>query len=442
MAQHGHQQMTELAERNSSLAVRTYVPVEDIETANSSVEDIVPLVGKQRASERRLRFDLGSAAATAASRSIAPATRRGPASAEAERRRSLPSSPFLTSRRVSPDSPALQAASGLITAEQVKRALAVKSQRYRRGDFQPMGGKPAPPQPTPAFSSGRRLSRSLPDVASFLHQARQIHQDQQRMIRERQQRLAAQRRQRRSKRNRPPLPPHAKAYATTGRPTSSASGSTTASAGVHPPHAGNWATVGRRPPRHASITRLSSSGTSRCGSQDTLRASPDLIPTTSSVHSGDPELEFDLYDCNLDNVVAGHPSSFFAAPVLWSSYLPPTDDDLTPTGELFPRQPGEGEETPQEEMEVLLRRPTAGPASGMADSRTSDLTASVTSADLSVTREDLSSESDRLLGHTFSSARPKPNAILNLTHIDDDISFADSSGDEAPSRSPWATTTC
>ena len=59
-----------------------------------------------------------------------------------------------------------------------------------------------------------------------------------------------------------------------------------------------------------------------------------------SVHSGDPELEFDLYDYNLDNVVAGQPGSMFTQPYMFY------DVDATPTAdlqlaELFPSLRGE-----------------------------------------------------------------------------------------------------
>ena len=83
----------------------------------------------------------------------------------------------------------------------------------------------------------------------------------------------------------------------------------------------------------------------------------------------------------------------------------------------------------------------------MLRSRTSDLTASVTSADFCVANdctteeEDMASETDGLLlkGTTSKPAMVvarngygRPAALRNLTHIDDDdISFADSSDDNA-----------
>jgi hypothetical protein len=304
---------------------RTYVPVEDIETAHSSVEDIVPLVKRRRrrSAERRLKYELAAAAAAAevafgqpiSSRGSSLATRLlSPIEAEAQRRRSLPTSPFLTRQRFHAESPMEMTSAGLITATQVKRALAAKSRRYRLGDFRPLGGRPAPPVSTPSTAlsiKSRRLSRSLPDVASFLVQARRIYREQQALMRQQQERqrlAAAQRRQRRSRRQ-GPLPPHARPYATLGRAPSSVSGSTASASLTQAPqfqlnggmtNGGHWATVGRRTPRHTSVTRLnrslssaSPSVASRCVSRATLRASPDLIPTTSSVHSGDPELEYD-----------------------------------------------------------------------------------------------------------------------------------------------------
>ena len=194
--------------------------------------------------------------------------------------------------------------------------------------------------------------------------------------------------------------------------------------------------------------------------------------------SGDQELELDLYDYNLDNVVAYNPGSMFA-PQFWTQqadlfYYP----DLTPTQEafqmteLFPKEGQEAEEDDsgghnssgggtyssperrgeeEEETEAEMMR-----------SRTSDLTASVTSADLRTSSyygcqdntdtEEGQEETDTLLGSKMtlvpmnsggvgqqqqqqpqqyatirSSTKRGPHPqILNLTHIDsDDISFAD-----------------
>ncbi len=47
-----------------------------------------------------------------------------------------------------------------------------------------------------------------------------------------------------------------------------------------------------------------------------------------SQHSGDPELEFDLHDCDLNNASAV-PGSFFAPTYSWDCDY----DDVTPTGE-------------------------------------------------------------------------------------------------------------
>ena len=149
---------------------------------------------------------------------------------------------------------------------------------------------------------------------------------------------------------------------------------------------------------------------------------------------GGPELEFDLYDCNIDNVVAYNPGSMFA-----TQFWPV--EELTPTAEmqmtefLFPPDGGRGTSASNGPREDT-----------MLQSRTSDLTASVTSAELrnfgsgnnnngsnnnsppavpmstsDDGDEEVSRETDRLL-----AAATKAPAILNLTHIDDDdISFAD-----------------
>ena len=67
-------------------------------------------------------------------------------------------------------------------------------------------------------------------------------------------------------------------------------------------------------------------GKSLGGSNDTLKAAGSM--SEFSQHSGDPELEFDLYDCDLNNASAV-PGSFFAPTYSWDCDF----DDVTPTGE-------------------------------------------------------------------------------------------------------------
>ena len=164
-----------------------------------------------------------------------------------------------------------------------------------------------------------------------------------------------------------------------------------------------------------------------------------------SVHSGDPELEFDLYDYNLDNVVAGQPGSMFTQPFYYY------DVDATPTAdlqlaELFPPDCNDDDDDSVavgDDANAVRYRKNNVNNSSMLRSRTSDLTASVTSADFvgydnTTEEEDVEhSETDGLLGGNKMSLRNngghnnnRGGTLLNLTHIDDDdISFADSSDD-------------
>ena len=216
-----------------------------------------------------------------------------------------------------------------------------------------------------------------------------------------------------------------------------------------------------------SVRRLSRNSLARTESQDTLkpRSLSEFSGGRSSVMSGDQELEFDLYDYNLDNVVAYNPGSMFA-PQFWTHQ--PADlfyPDLTPTQEafqmteLFPK-----EEEEEEQQQRLHERGSHNSSGGgtyssperkededevMLRSRTSDLTASVTSADLRMSsyyggicqdnntdNEEGQEETDNLLGSKMTLVATAGNysnnpastksQILNLTHIDsDDISFAD-----------------
>jgi hypothetical protein len=73
-----------------------------------------------------------------------------------------------------------------------------------------------------------------------------------------------------------------------------------------------------------------------------------------SVHSGEPELEFDLYDCDLDNVMRA-PGSMFA-PAYWDGEEE-EEEAMTPTlglemVQLFPR---EDDEPTEVEEEIVCR---------------------------------------------------------------------------------------
>jgi hypothetical protein len=71
---------------------------------------------------------------------------------------------------------------------------------------------------------------------------------------------------------------------------------------------------------------VSSSNSTLGGSNDTLKAAGSM--SEFSQHSGDPELEFDLYDCDLNNASAV-PGSHFAPAFSWGD----CDYDVTPTGD-------------------------------------------------------------------------------------------------------------
>jgi hypothetical protein len=77
-----------------------------------------------------------------------------------------------------------------------------------------------------------------------------------------------------------------------------------------------------------------------------------------SVHSGEPELEFDLYDCDLDNVMRA-PGSMFA-PAYWDGEGEEEEEAMTPTlglemVQLFPREEDERTEEGEEEEEIVCR---------------------------------------------------------------------------------------
>ena len=378
-------------------AGRTYVALEDIDTAVSSVEDVRPALTmskRSRAEKRRqLRFCFRERRAEIAH------LKSGEGRCQF---RSLPSSPFAT-RKNSPTSPSGSRCSRPVTAAQVKKALAVKSRRYQKGNFKPLRKPKADPQPTPT-SATRRHSRSLSEIFGLLRNDDLLSRQLVRRV---------------------PLPPPVLPQITPR---------------VLPRRRTNRTTAGVGPLRPASaILRPSSASTrsctprsflgSRAGSKDTLKPTGSI--SEFSTQSGDPELEFDLYDYNLDNV-AYDPGSHFAAPVAMNYWGHADFEDATPTAaeefaltELFPHSEN--------------NNPSPPGADTMLRSRTSDLTASVTSADLGtmstpVNAPDDSSEcgsgvgygsveTDMLLGRAASSkARPQ---ILNLTHIDDEIEFAD-----------------
>ena len=113
----------------------------------------------------------------------------------------------------------------------------------------------------------------------------------------------------------------------------------------------------------------------RSGSEMTLRPSHSV--SGFSCNSVEQEMEYDLYDCDIGNVMAA-PGSMFA-PAYWDCDTTPTLDlELT---QLFPK----------DEDEVELRE--VGGRGHLATSITSDLTSSISSA---VSRSTLVGEDDKL----------------------------------------------
>ena len=162
------------------------------------------------------------------------------------------------------------------------------------------------------------------------------------------------------------------------------------------------------------------SSTRRSDSQDTLKPTAGVSMSELSENSLDIELEYDLYDCDLNNVSA-LPGSHFAP----AFYYDDDDEDLeaTPTKEiieltqLFPVT---------REKDVKLRE--------MTSSRTSDLTSSVTSNDLTTMAanqldsscyySDEIGEESFLMAKLKSSGNQPQKQLLNLT-FDADINFVD-----------------
>jgi hypothetical protein len=134
---------------------------------------------------------------------------------------------------------------------------------------------------------------------------------------------------------------------------------------VFRPETSRWRREPGRPATRHSETG-SSTGSAQLteqygGSQATLRPSTSASHSVSdfSVHSGEPELEFDLYDCDLDNVMRA-PGSMFA-PAYWDGEEEEEEEAMTPTlglemVQLFPRE--EDERTEEEEEEAMT--PTLG----------------------------------------------------------------------------------
>eukprot|EP00094_Tigriopus_californicus_P002139 TCALIF_02062-PA protein Name:"Similar to thbs1 Thrombospondin-1 (Xenopus laevis)" AED:0.16 eAED:0.09 QI:0/0.83/0.57/0.85/1/1/7/160/1139 len=424
---------------------KNYIALEDIETAASSVDDIAPLIISRRKDNRknkRLKFRMD------------PELIRDQSGLDRleHHRRSLPSSPFLT-RRLSPSSsPNLPPPSRPITAEQVKKALASKTRKGRGGKHvtRSMTKRPRVPIPTPTLlGAKKRNSKSLSDILAMLSQ-------------ERDRRLVViDPAKPKFKKPTAVLKPIVMANASPSKPRQASRFSLNngGGGGGHGVTATVTTSSLRKPLLNHSLHRFNKSSTTlrSSDSQDTLKPTSSLSEFSDGGQScmSGAELEFDLYDCNIENV-GTYPGSMFAHP--WAngdrdgeqmfegrlSSLGGEDFQLT---ELFPAHSyymnGGGHGGTLKRGDPLARNGRLGRDEDMIQSRTSDLTASVTSADLgasgyyvisepdpnyqTVEDEDEARETDRLLDlyAVRATRRHHPNAIMNLTHIDDDISYAD-----------------
>ena len=144
-----------------------------------------------------------------------------------------------------------------------------------------------------------------------------------------------------------------------------------------------------------------------------------LTVNSMSEMSEDIDLEYDLYDCDLNNVSA-QPGSMFGHAM---TYYFDDDDDID--GLMTPTARGDVIEMTQ------LFPDTSGGSSGsdkgMTESRTSDLTTSVTSTDL--TRASDSAYSSACY-YSLSSATATASVVqpkthkLDLSHLDE-LTFVD-----------------
>ena len=264
-----------------------------------------------------------------------------------------------------------------ITGLKVKRALKAKSRRYKRGHYRPQN-RPQTPAASPLIVT-KRFSCSLSDIISLLSLEE-------------------------------------KAYSKCQDNDNDAISIDTLKAvekqegTISVRHKSSIESLVLAMPkakRHRYLSATSASSSSSIVSLATLKNSISEY----SQHSGIdvPELEYDLYDCDLNNVSAA-PGSLFNPTVFF---------DLTPTMEE-----DELDELEMTELFPMLRRSCSSSngnhpkrsdnAGRMVDSLTSDLAASMTSEDFR------SEEAEKLL-------QPQIQPMLNLTsltHIDD-VTFVD-----------------
>eukprot|EP00090_Calanus_glacialis_P002715 TRINITY_DN12024_c0_g1_i5.p1 TRINITY_DN12024_c0_g1~~TRINITY_DN12024_c0_g1_i5.p1 ORF type:complete len:320 (-),score=117.41 TRINITY_DN12024_c0_g1_i5:16-906(-) len=201
----------------------------------------------------------------------------------------------------------------------------------------------------------------------------------------------------------------------------------------------------KRPTSTLSSTALESSSSSlhKTCSEDTLKQAKSV--SEFSCNSMDQELEYDLYDCHIDNAMA-MPGSLFA-PAYW-------DADLTPTEELELEQlfkdaaleasdrhareedierndhtnSDNKQERPLSRNSPVMLRSGQTARKPLITSITSDLTASISSAISGTTLvRDMMDTSCYYSGEEETSSlifNKERSEIMNLTHIEE-IQFAD-----------------
>ncbi len=437
-----------------------YVPIEEIETAASSVENLVtPGMFARERREKLIRSRLNAASKI---------LKRHFHKSRGRRRRprlhlSLPGSPYLQVKGARSQSQInlMDPSPKGITGGQVRKALRDKSRRYRHGHFRPLN-RPCTPTGSPnrvLAEQHRRHSRSLSDIIDLVSLEAAIQPPLNVTV------VSSSM----ASRHRPPQATIAQMMPPPSRMTLRSVISDFPSGSEISRSAGESSdafTQGRRRRlldkrakekliesrnrrQLKSASRHSMASTLSNGSLTTLKATNANTASLSelsehSVMSGDQELEFDLYDCDLNNV-SNLPGSMFAPANLYYDLTPTAEEEFELT-ELFPKMRED-----KMNNEALINRKL------MVDSLTSDLAVSITSEDLT-TREAvvaplLPKDGDKIqakqngayVGVTLDSScyhsdddedgdrnhaketdkLLRKTAILNLTHIDDDISFAD-----------------
>ena len=187
----------------------------------------------------------------------------------------------------------------------------------------------------------------------------------------------------------------------------------------------------KRRTRRRHVAESTDSDLTRTGSEATLQPGGSVSGISSKASNSEfsscvslsGELEYDLYDCHIDNVMAA-PGSMFA-PAYWDT------GDRTPSlelemGDLFP---ADHVDSPSP---VTLRHGRQDTC--LVSSITSDLTASISSA---VSNTTLVGDRDNTVmdnmdiscyhsaGEEDFSVKMDKQKIMNLTHIEDEIQYVD-----------------